>query len=158
MEHVAGVAVISFQNGEFKEVCSGYSSTRREDPIEYVDLDNDGIYEIKIPTRISVDGIPGTAYPEWVNLYKWNGTTYVLNNERFYADNDEFLTRSLSNYNGWSQGFGKSEEQTFYIGLIYYYRDNAPMARVFLQRVVEHGKKQDYIQAAESILKKLPPQ
>ena len=156
VESYYGVVVISFQNGEFKEVCNVYSSHRREDPIEYVDLDNDGIYEIKIPTRISIDGIPGAAYPEWVNLYKWNGTTYVLNNERFYAENDEFLTRSLSNYNGWPQGFGKSEEQTFYIGLIYYYRSNAAMAREFLQRVVEQGKKQDYIQAAESILKKLP--
>ncbi len=157
VESYYGVVVISFQNGEFKEVCNVYSSHRRKEPIEYVDLDNDGIYEIKIPTRISIDGIPGAAYPEWVNLYKWNGTTYVLNNERFYAENDEFLTRSLRNYNGWPQGFGKSEEQTFYIGLIYYYRDNAPMAREFLQRVIEHGKKQDYIQVAESLLKKLPP-
>ena len=157
IESYYGVVVISFQNGEFKEVCNVYSSHRREDPIEYVDLDNDGIYEIKIPTRISVDGIPGAAYPEWVNLYKWNGTTYVLNNQRFYANNDEFLTRSLRNYNGWPQGFGKCEEQTFYIGLIYHYRGNAPMAREFLQRVIQQGKKQDYIQAAESILKKLPP-
>lgn len=158
IESYYGVVVISFQNGEFKEVCNVYSSHRREDPIEYVDLDNDGIYEIKIPTRISVDGIPGAAYPEWVNLYKWNGTTYVLNNERFYANNDEFLTRSLRNYNGWPQDFGKCEEQTFYIGLIYYYQDNAPMAREFLQRVVEQGKKQDYRKAAEELLKKLPPQ
>ena len=158
VEHVEGVAVISFQNGEFTEVCSAYSSTRREDPIEYVDLDNDGIYEIKIPDSIHVKGAPGAAAPEWVSLYEWDGTTYVLNNKRFYAENDEFLTRSLSNYNGWPQGFGKSEEQTFYIGLIYYYRGSTSMAREFLQWVVEQGKKQDYIQAAESILKKLPPQ
>ena len=156
VEYTNGIAVISFQNGEFKEVYSGYSSLRRADPMEYIDLDNDGIYEIKIPDRIYIDG-PTAAYPEWVSLYEWNGTTYVLNNERFYAENDEFLTRSLRNYNLWPQGFGKSEEQTFYIGLIYSYQDNAPMAREFLQRVVEHGKKQDYIQAAESILKKLPP-
>ena len=157
VESYYGVVVISFQNGEFKEICNVYSSHRREDPIEYVDLDNDGIYEIKIPTRISVDGIPSTAYPEWVNLYKWNGTTYVLNNERFYANNDEFLNRALRNYNGWPQGFGKCEEQRFYIGLIYYYRGNAARAREFLQWVVENGKKQDYRTAAESILKKLPP-
>ena len=31
------------------------------------------------------------------------------------------------------------------------------MAREYLQWVVEHGKKQDYRKAAESILKKLPP-
>ncbi|MCG9132598.1 hypothetical protein J5I95_13045 [Candidatus Poribacteria bacterium] len=156
VESYYGVAVISFQDGKFKEVCNVYSSHRREDPIEYIDLDNDGIYEIKIPTRISVDGIPGAAYPEWVSLYKWDGTTYVLNNETFYAENDQFLNRALRNYNGWSQGFGKCEEQRFYIGLIYYYRDNAPKAREFLQWVVEHGKKQDYRKAAESFLKKLP--
>ena len=157
VEHVEGVAVISFQEGEFVEVCSAYSSSKRENPIEYVDLDNDGTYEIKIPDVIHIKGAPGAAAPEWISLYEWDGTTYVLNNQRFYAENDEFLTRSLRNYNGWPQGFGKSEEQTFYIGLIYYYRGNAAMAREFLQRVVEQGKKQDYIQAAESILKKLPP-
>ena len=156
VEHAQGVAVISFQDGEFVEVCSAYSSTRREDPIEYIDLDNDGIYEIRIPDRISVSDIPGAAYPEWVSLYEWDGTTYVLNNQRFYANNDEFLTRSLRNYNGWPQGFGKCEEQRFYIGLIYYYRGNTATAREFLQWVVEHGKKQDYRTAAEDFLKKLP--
>ena len=155
-EHAQGVAVISFQNGEFTEVCSAYSSTGREDPIEYIDLDNDGIYEIKIPDRIYIDSGPSGAAPEWMSLYEWDGTTYVLNNERFYANNDEFLNRSLSNYNGWPQGFGKCEEQRFYIGLIYYYRGDAARAREFLQWVVEHGKNDDYVQAAEELLKKLP--
>ena len=157
IEHVEGVAVISFQGGEFKEVCSAYSSTRREDPIEYIDLDNDGVYEIKIPDSIHVKGAPGAAAPEWMSLYEWDGTTYVLNNERFYANNDEYLNRSLRNYNGWPQGFGKSVEQTFYIGLIYSYRGDAARAREFLQWVVEHGKKQDYRKAAEDFLKELPP-
>ena len=158
VEHYEGVAVISFQDGEFKEVCSAYSSTRREDPIEYIDLDNDGIYEIKIPDRIYIDSGPSGAAPEWMSLYEWDGTTYILNNKRFYANNDEFLNRALSNYNGWPQGYGKSEEQQFYIGLIYYYRDNAPKAREFLQWVVKNGKKQDYRKAAEDFLKKLPHQ
>ena len=127
-----GVAVISFQEGEFTEVCSAFSSTRRG-AIEYLDIDNDGIYEIKIPDRISVGGIPGAAYPEWVSLYEWDGTTYILNNERFYANNDEFLNRVFRNYNGWPQGFGKCEEQRFYIGLIYYYRGDTARAREFLQ-------------------------
>ena len=156
VEHVEGVAVISFQEGEFVEVCSAYSSSKRENPIEYIDLNNDGIYEIKIPDVIHIKGAPGAAAPEWISLYEWDGTTYVLNNQRFYAENGEFLTRSLRNYNGWPQGFGKSEEQTFYIGLIYYYRGNAARAREFLQRVIEQGKKKDYIQAAEELLKKLP--
>ena len=154
-EHAYGVAVISFQEGEFKEVCSAYSSHHREEPIEYVDLDKDGIYEIKIPDRISIDG-PTAAYLEWMSFYEWDGNTYRLNNERFYAENDEFLTRLLDQYETWSR-YSRNGVYHFYIGLVYYYRDNAPMAREFLQRVVEHGKKQDYRKAAESILKKLPP-
>ena len=156
VEHASGVAVISFQNGEFKEVCSGYSSTRRRSPIEYIDIDNDGIYEIKIPDRIAISGVAGASYPEWMNFYEWDGTTYVLNNERFYANNDEFVIRLLDRYNSVLNHSGRFEEHTFYIGMIYYYRSNTLMAREYLQWVVEHGKKQDYIQAAESILKKLP--
>ena len=154
-EHAYGIAVISFQKGEFKAVCSAYSSTRRKDPMEYVDLDNDGIYEIKIPDRIAIDADMASR-PEWVSLYEWDGTTYVLNNRKFYAENDEFLIRILDRYNVVLDHFGRYEEYSFYIGLVYYYRDNVPMARKYLQWVVKHGKKQDYIQAAESFLKKLP--
>ena len=157
-DHAYGIAAISFQNGEFKEVCSAYTSTRRADPMEYVDLDNDGIYEIKIPDRIAMSGIPGASYPQWINLYEWNGNTYVLNNERFYAEADDFVIRLLNRYSLSEQGFGRREEHTFYIGMMSYYRGNTLMAQAYLQWVIEHGKKQDYIQAAESILKKLPRQ
>ena len=155
-EHAYGVAVISFQAGEFKAVCSAYSSIKREGPIEYIDLDKDDIYEIKIPDRISINFIDTGSRPEWVSLYEWDGNTYVLNNRRFYADNDEFLIRILDRYNVVLNHYGRYEEYSFYIGLVYYYRDNVQMARAYLQWVVKHGKKQDYIQAAESLLKKLP--
>ena len=164
VERAIGMVVISFQNGEFKEVCSGYSSIRRKDPMEYVDLDNDGIYEIKIPDRILVSRIPGpaypewAAYPEWVSLYEWDGTTYVLNNERFYANNDEFLIGLLNTYNHVLIRHGRFDEYGFYIGLVFYYRGDVPMARKYLQWVVKNAEKQAYIQAAESLLKKLPPQ
>ena len=154
VESAYGVVVISFQNGEFVEVCSAYTSSRRKDPIEYIDIDKDGIYEIKVPDRISTDG-PTGAHLSWMSFYEWDGNTYVLNNERFYAENDAFLRRLLDQYNTLSH-YSRNEVHHFYIGLVYAYRDNAPMAREFLQRVVEHGKKQDYIQAAESTLKKLP--
>ena len=156
VDHAEGVAVISFQNGEFKEVCSAYSSTRREDPIEYVDLDNDGIYEIKIPDSIHIKGAPGAAALKWMSLFKWDGTTYVLDNERFYANNDEFLIDLLEQYNFWLR-FIIGEEYHFHIGLVYYYRGNVSMASRYLHWVAKNAKKQDYIQAAESILKKLPP-
>ena len=155
VESAYGVVVISFQNGEFVEVCSAYTSSRRKGPIEYIDIDKDSIYEIKVPDRISIDG-PTAAYLEWMSFYEWDGNTYVLNNKRFYAENDAFLTRLLNQYNAWSR-YSRNEVYHFYIGLVYSYRDNAPMAREYLQWVVEHGKKQDYRKAAESILKKLPP-
>ena len=98
VEYTNGIAVISFQNGEFKEICSGYSSLRRADPMEYIDLDNDGIYEIKIPDKIYNDSGPTASDLEWMSFYEWDGNTYVLNNERFYAENDEFLTRLLEKY------------------------------------------------------------
>ena len=154
VEQAEGVAVISFQDGEFKGVCSGYSSPRSEDPIEYIDLDNDGIYEIKIPDRIGIDGVPGAAYPEWMSFYEWDGNTYVLNNERYYAENDKFLIDLLNLYNHVLIRYGRFDEYSFCIGLVFYYRGNAAMARKYLQWVADHAEKQHYVQTAESILKK----
>ena len=150
-----GAVVISFQNGELKEVLSCFSSIRREDPMEYVDLDNDGIYEIKIPDLISIGGIPTAARPEWMSLYKWDGTTYVLNNEAFYAENDKFLIYLLEKYNS-SPRFSRNEAYHFYTGLVYYYRGNTARARGYLQWVVKHSENDAYIQAAEDLLKELP--
>ncbi len=152
-----GVAVISFQNGEFKEICSGYAYSREHSP-EYVDLDNDGIYEIKIPRSIFMIDIPGLRYVHWMSLYEWDGTAYVLNNERIYAENDAFLIQLLRQYNYALIRYGRYEPYSFYIGLVFYYRGNTAMARRYLQSVVKYAKKPDYIHAAESILKKLPPQ
>ena len=155
-----GVAVISFQNGEFKEVL-GYYDFAMEPP-EYVDLDNDGIYEIKVSNTIPIENIDGNSQPEWMSLYEWDGNTYVLNNERFYAENDEFLIRLLRRYNYLLNRYGKfiplCEAYSFYLGLVYYYRDDVTTARRYLRWVVKNAEKRDYIQAAESILKKLPPQ
>ena len=157
------VAVISFQDGEFKVVFSRYTYPRHQEP-EYVDLDNDGIYEIKIPYSIYMVDLPGLRYLRWISLYEWDGNTYVLNNERFYANNDEFLIALLNQYNYLLVRYGRYEPYGFYLGLVYYYRGNAAMARRHLQWVVKHAEKrkyiqsdkaQDYIQAAEVLLKKL---
>ena len=153
VDYAYGVAVISFQNGEFKEVCSAYSSPRRDEPMEYVDTDNDGIYEIKIPDCIHINGAPGAAYLQWMSLYKWNGNTYI-NNEQFYAENDEFIIQLLEDYN-LGHYYAIQEEYSFYIGLVFYYRDNRPMAHKYLQWVVKNAKKQDYIQARGIHLKKI---
>ena len=156
MESHHGAVVISFQNGEFKEVCSAYSSIRRKDPIEYIDLDNDGIYEIRIPDRISVSGGGARAsYPQWVSLYKWDGNTYVLDNERFYAENDEFLIGLLDLYNHVLIQYGRFDEYGFYIGLVFYYRGDVPMARKYLQWVAENAENDRYVHAAADLLKKL---
>ena len=156
LDHSQGVAVISFQDGEFKEVCSALTSVKAELP-EYIDLDKDGIYEILIPDKISIDGVPTAAYLGWVSLYEWDGNTYVLNNERFYAENDEFLVDLLDYYNHLLFRFGRyipqCEVYSFYIGLVFYYRGNIPMAHKYLQWVVKHAEKQRYINAAEELLK-----
>ena len=169
------VAVISFQKSEFRVVFSSYGY-RGDQAKAYIDLDNDGIYEIKISHRISLN--TGLERPTWISLYEWDGTGYVLNNAKFYADNDEFLIRLLRLYNGhllyqrgelkWGykpvQGrkYGEFdiyvETYEFYIGLTFYYRGEAEPAQVYLQRVAEQGKNENYIKAAESILKKLPRQ
>ena len=168
------VAVISFQKGEFRVVFSGYGYHGDMDK-GYVDLDNDGIYEIKTRHGVYLDTT--AERPTWINLYEWDGNAYVLNNAKFYADNDEFLIRLLRLYNShlmyerrqlkWRyepiQGkeYGAFdiyvETYEFYIGLTFYYRGEAERAKVYLQRVAEQGEHEHYIQAAETILKKLPP-
>ena len=165
------VAVISFQNGEFKVVFSSYTVPGLLPDAEYVDLDNDGIYEIKIPYSIHVDEVPGAPDLPWVSLYEWDGTDYVLNNRKFYAENDEFLIRLLDAYNYMLLRHGSiinlCETYKFYLGLVHYYRrskitfssvankliyyhrqDEMPSE---LQWIFKHGKNENYIQAIRSI-------
>ena len=154
VEQAEGIAVISFQEGEFREVCSGYSSTRTEAPIAYLDLDNDGTYEIKIPDRVPLFEGPTAARPEWVNLYEWNGSTYILNNHKYYTQNDEVLIQLLEQYDAMHH-YAIADAYGFYIGLALYYRGNLVMARTYLNWVVKNGEDKNYIQAAEDILKKM---
>ncbi len=125
--------------------------------MEYIDLDNDGIYEIKIPDRIAINTDMGSR-PEWMSLFKWDGNAYVLNNEKFYADNNDFLIRLLGEYTYQMLRRGTfishCETYRFYLGLVYYYRGNRSPS--YLQWILKHAKKDAYIQAAESLLKKLP--
>ena len=127
---------------------------------EYVDLDNDGTYEIKIPYGVHIERVSTAAYPEWMSLYEWDGNAYVLNNERFYADDNDFLIRLLSLYNQLLLQHGEfisiGEIYRFYLGLAHYYRGSETAARWDLEWVVKYAKKEHYIQAAETILEKLP--
>ena len=155
------IAVISFQKGEFTEIFSSYTVPGPLPDPEYIDLDKDGSYEIKIPYSIQIEGVPGAPYLPWMSLYEWDGTAYVLNNERFYAENNDFLIHLLSEYNYQLLRRGTSinycETYRFYLGLAYYYR-GSKIAPVELKWILEHGKNDDYIQAAESLLRKLPPE
>ena len=159
VEHAYGVAVISFQKGEFKEVFSSYVVAMRLP--EYVDLDNNGTYEIKIPNNIFIKGVPRAAYPEWVSLYEWDGTTYVLNNQKFYKNNNEIYKKLLTGYHHlknvpYGQTVEVMEAYEFYLGLAHYYRGTPAMAKGYLQRVVQKAENKDYRKAAKAILKKLP--
>ena len=143
-ESTYGVAVISFQNGEFKEVFSSYTVPGPLSEAEYVDMDNDATYEIKIPYNIHIEDVPGAPDLEWMSLYEWDGTTYVLNNERFYAENDEFLIQLLGAYNYQLLQRGSiiyhCETYRFYLGLVYHYQGSVSPEN--LQWIIRHGKKQ----------------
>ena len=159
VDHAYGVAVISFQNGEFKEIFSSYTVPGALPDVEYVDLDNDGTYEIKIPYSIYIEELPGVPHLPWMSLYEWNGNDYVLNNERFYAENNDFLIRILGEYNYQMLQRGGfvnyCETYRFYLGLLYYYQGSKSPSD--LEWILEHAKNNDYIQAASALLKKLPP-
>ena len=160
VEFEYAIVVISFQNGEFRDVLSSYTVPRDQTP-EYVDLDNNGTYEIKIPYRIYMEDTPRGAYPTWtwMSLYEWDGSAYVLNNKRFYAENDDFLIGLLSLYNQQLLQKGKFinsfETYNFYIALVYDYRGGAPWK---IEELATQATNEDYRKAAASILKKLPPQ
>lgn len=175
------VAVISFQNGEFKEIFSSY--TYAEDyNAGYVDMDNDGSYEIKVPHRVYLDGFTRSGHPVWMDLYEWDGTTYVLNNEKFYAQDHDIFFRLLSTYNnhlhlqynyqraletedpGWIFRANPIyiqkvdvtryfEVYDFFIGLVHYYRGELFQAQHYLQRVSTEAESQDYRKAADAMLK-----
>ena len=153
------VAVISFQNGEFKEIFSAYTVPGSLPDAEYVDLDEDGTYEIKVPYSIYIEELPGSPHLPWMSLYEWDGNAYVLNNERFYAGNNDFLIRLLGEYNYQllqRGGFvNDCETYRFYLGLLYYYRGSKSPPD--LEWILEHAKNEDYIQAASALLKKSPP-
>ena len=158
IESIYGVAAISFQNGEFKEIFNSYTVAGPLPDAEYVDLDNDGIYEIKIPYSIQIQEFPGAPYLPWMSLYEWDGTTYILNNERFYADNNDYLIQLLGQYNYLLLRHGRimewSEIHRFYLGLVYYYRGSKSPSD--LEWILKHAKNEDYIQAAKSLMEKLP--
>ena len=177
IEFSYAVAVISFQNGEFKEVFSCYTVPGLLPDAKYVDLDDDGIYEIKIPYSIPIDDIPGAPDLPWVSLYEWDGTDYIFNNRRFYAENDESLIRLLSEYNYMLLRHGsiinRCETYKFYLGLVHSYRrskitfSSVSNKLIYhheqdkilseLQWILEHGKNENYIQAIKSIWKSPPP-
>lgn len=148
------VAVISFQNGEFKNIFSAYTVPGALPDPAYIDLDDDGIYEIKIPYSIPIEGFPGAPYLPWMSLYEWDGTDYVLNNPRFYANNDTFLIRLLSQSNyqmlRHKRVRGLLAPYRFYLGLVHYYRGSMAPARWDLEWVATYAEKQDYIHAIDS--------
>ena len=151
------VVVISFQNGEFKEIFNSYTIHGLLPAAEYVDLDDNGTYEIKIPYSIHIAEVPGSPHLPWMSLYEWDGNTYGLNNKKFYVENNEFFIHLLSEYNYQMLQHGRfikhCETYNFYLGLVYYYRNGASG---YLEWILENAKNDNYIQAASSLLNKAP--
>ena len=160
LESEYAVAVISFQDTEFKEIFSSYTLPM-DYKAEHVDLDNDGTYEIQIPYSVQIKRVSTAAYPEWMSLYEWDGNAYVLNNERLYTDDNEILIQLLSLHNQQLIQHGEfisvCETYHFYLGLAHYYRGSTSSARWDLEWIVKYAEKQDYIQVAETLLKELTP-
>ena len=171
VEFAYGVVVISFQNGEFKKIFSSYTVPMDQTP-EYLDLDNDGIYEIKIPYKIYIDNIERASYPTWMSLYDWDGTAYVLDNQKFYSHDDDIYVqllleyndrlireRELAQYNHPLIQRGELpnylEMYQFYIGLVHYYRSELYRAQYYLQDLAIEAKNQDYRNAADAMLTEL---
>ena len=154
VESTYGVVVISFQNGEFKEIFSTYTVPGFLSDAEYVDLDTDGTYEIKIPYSIPIEDVPGAPHLEWMSLYEWDGNAYILNNERFYAESNELLIQLLGafNYQMFRHGdiIYQCETYRFYLGLLHHYQGS--MSPRHLQWIFKHGKNENYVQAVEDIL------
>ncbi len=153
------VAVISFQNGEFKEIFSSYTVPGFLAEAEYVDLDNDDIYEIKIPYSIHIEAVPGAPHLEWMSLYEWDGKAYTLNNERFYAKNNEPLIQLLGAYNYQVLRHGsviqQCETYRFYLGLVSHYWHGRSRPASDLEWIIKYAENENYIQAAEDILLQL---
>lgn len=154
------VAVISFQNRMFKPIFNSLTITGADGPApRYVDRDADGLYEIEIPNKVYIEGIERVAHPTWISLYEWDGQTYILNNQKFYSRDTDILICFLLKYN--DQLFWKREPERyfeayeFYLGLIFYYREEFNRARAYLRRIVEQAKNENYVQEAEAILKQL---
>lgn len=183
VEFAYAVAVISFQDGEFKEIFSSYTYTHRGGA-EYIDLDNDGSYELKIPHRVYLDGFTRSSHPIWMNLYEWDGTAYVLNNEKFYTQDNDIFFKLLSTYNHHLRLRYKYqlaletkdpiliqrlhpvniqkvdasryfEVYDFYIGLGHYFRGELFHAQRYLQSVATEAKNREYRSAADNMLKEL---
>lgn len=174
------VVVISFQNGEFKEIFRSYTYTHRDNPA-YVDMDNDGSYELKIPNRVYLDGFFRSSHPVWMNLYEWDGTAYVLNNEKFYVQDLDISLRLLSAYTHQLRVQYKYqraletedpvliqrarppyplsiapkyfEVYDFFIGLVHSYRGEVPQALNCLLSVITEAKNENYRKAALSVLR-----
>lgn len=177
------VVVISFQNGEFKDIFNSYSYTAHQNP-ECVDMDNDGSYEIKVPHRVYLDGFFRESHPIWMSFYEWDGTTYVLNNAKFYTQDHDISFQLLSAYThhlrlqyNHQQALETEdplrvhrsnpiliqkvdasryfEVYDFFVGLVHYYRGELPRALDYLLRVITEVKSEDYRKAALSVLREM---
>ena len=156
------IAVVSFQNGELKQIFNkfaGVGGYPSELP-EYIDIDQDGIYEIKIPNEVFIEGIEDSASPTWIDLYEWDGKEYRLNNQKFYSRDSSvlinFLELYLSQFIYWPQRRDRYfEDYEFYLGLMNYYRGDFNRAKEYLNRIVEKAKNRNYIREAQTILKQL---
>jgi len=159
------VVAVSFQDGSLKRIFSSFAVVR-DYPVQYLDVDEDGIYEILIPDEI-IAGFEHSSDPIWISCYEWNGKEYRINNQKFYSKDTDILISFLQLYSYRLRWYSDMlffwgmktemyfEDYEFYIGLIYYYRQKLYTARDYLERIVDKAKNENYVREARAILKSL---
>lgn len=160
------VEVVSFQNGDLRRIFTSFAGVSDYSP-QVLDIDGDGLYEISIPDEIYVEWFEHAASPPWVSLYEWDGKEYILNNQKFYSRDIDILIKFLQLYSYRLRWYSDQllfgglktemyfEDYEFYLGMIYYYRENWYTARDYLERIVQKAKSKNYIREAQTILARL---
>jgi len=74
-------------------------------PEYFPDLDKDGILEIMAGHRAEDDKVACVDEPWWIDIYKWNGGTYILANNKF----PKFYKNELADYRSYVKEKGENE-------------------------------------------------
>jgi hypothetical protein len=76
------------------------------EPAYFPDLDRDGISEILIGYSVPCENVSRVDEPWWFDIYRWNGKTYILANDRF----PEFYKEQFAIFRAWIKENGENSQ------------------------------------------------